>query len=217
MSSFLEKLKKGTKSETAADAAEETDIETDGSSGDSPAEEESEPAADSPETDETASDQEEASDEEKPKKTGVKKTKKTEKKLGALEVKSIPSLEEPEEQPAKEKKEWLNAEGQLGVDVFQTENELVIQSAIAGIKTEDLDVLIEEDVLTIKGQRDNPYQVDTADYFIQECYWGPFSRKIILPVEVDSSKTDAAMKDGILTIRIPKIQREKKKRITIKG
>jgi len=120
---------------------------------------------------------------------------------------------------AENKKEsgWLNNEGQLAVDVYQTENELVIQSAIAGIKTEDLDVLVEDDVLTIKGTRLNPYQADSIDYFIQECYWGPFSRKIILPVEVDASRTDASMKDGILTIRLPKIQREKKKKITIKS
>ena len=57
---------------------------------------------------------------------------------------------------------------------------------------------------------------EDGDYFIEECYWGPFSRKIILPVEVDSSRADAAMKDGVLTVRIPKIQREKKKKLTIK-
>lgn len=94
---------------------------------------------------------------------------------------------------------------------------MIIQAAIAGIKTEDLDVLIEEEILTIKGKRNNPYRPDAADYFIQECYWGLFSRKIILPVEVDASHCDATMKEGILTIRMPKIQREKKKKITIKG
>lgn len=120
-------------------------------------------------------------------------------------------------QPIENKKEpeWLNGEGQLTVDVYQTENDLVVQSAIAGIKVEDLDVLIEDDLITIKGNRPNPLQ-ETGDYFIEECYWGQFSRKIILPVEVDSSRADAAMKDGILTIRIPKIQREKKKKVIVK-
>ena len=111
--------------------------------------------------------------------------------------------------------EWLNNEGQLAVNVYQTENDLVIQAAIAGIKVEDLDVLIEDEVITIKGNRPNPIQ-ETGDYFIEECYWGNFSRKIILPVEVDSSRADAAMKEGILTIRIPKVQREKKKRLIVK-
>jgi len=116
---------------------------------------------------------------------------------------------------SKKEAEWLNGEGQLTVDVYQTEEDLVVQSAIAGIKVEDLDVLIEDDLITIKGNRPNPLQ-ENGDYFIEECYWGQFSRKIILPVEVDSSRADAAMKDGILTIRIPKIQREKKKKVLVK-
>ncbi len=111
--------------------------------------------------------------------------------------------------------EWLSNEGQLAVDVYQTESDLVVQAAIAGIKVEDLDVLIEDEVITIKGTRPNPLQ-ENGDYFIEECYWGVFSRKIILPVEVDSSRADATMKEGILTIRIPKVQREKKKKLIVK-
>jgi len=138
--------------------------------------------------------------------------------LENLEVKTISMIKEtPSENAENEKKEWLDSEGQLAVDVYQTDEELIIQAAIAGIKTEDLDVLIEEEILTIKGKRDNPCRPDAADYFIQECYWGAFSRKLILPVEVDASRCDATMKEGILTIHLPKIQREKKKKITIKG
>ena len=236
MSSFLDKLKKGAKTGDAGNDSEkkpggdldngtedQTEDHEEGGDNEQIENGKDENIADQDNgTDETDSENENAPQktadgEEKPKRTTARKTKKTEKKLSNLEIKTIPALEETEKQSQNGQNEWLNAEGQLTVDVFQTENELVIQSAIAGIKTENLDVLIEEDVLTIKGRRDNPYQVDVADYFIQECYWGPFSRKIILPVEVDSSKTDATMKDGILTIRIPKVQKEKKKRITIKG
>ncbi len=112
-------------------------------------------------------------------------------------------------------REWLDDEGRLAVNVYQTENDLVAQAAIAGVKADDVEVVIEDDVIIIKGERPNPLDED-GDYFIEECYWGPFSRKIILPVEVDSSRADAAMKDGVLTVRIPKIQREKKKKLTIK-
>ena len=112
-------------------------------------------------------------------------------------------------------REWLDDEGRLAVNVYQTENDLVAQAAIAGVKADDVEVVIEDDVIVIKGERPNPLAED-GDYFIEECYWGPFSRKIILPVEVDSSRADAAMKDGVLTVRIPKIQREKKKKLTIK-
>ena len=79
------------------------------------------------------------------------------------------------------KESWLEPVGQLAVDVYQTENELVIQSAIAGVKSEDLDISLEGDVITISGERKKPFE-EKEDYFSQECYWGKFSRQIILPV-----------------------------------
>lgn len=112
---------------------------------------------------------------------------------------------------------WLNREeAQLAVNVYQTEMDLVLQAALAGVKVENLDVLIEDEVITIKGERPDPLP-ESGDYFVEECYFGPFSRKIILPVEVDSGRADAMMKDGILTIRIPKIVHEKKKKVEIKA
>jgi len=104
----------------------------------------------------------------------------------------------------------------LAVDVYQTENELVIQSAIAGVKSEDLDISLEGDVITISGERKKPFE-EKEDYFSQECYWGKFSRQIILPVEVDPNRIEASLKDGILTIRAPKLLKEKKRKIIIKG
>ena len=111
---------------------------------------------------------------------------------------------------------WLKAEGQLMVDVYQTESELVIQSAIAGVKLEDLNISIEGDLITIRGERKKPIEED-GDYFSQECYWGKFSRQIILPVETDPTRINATLKQGVLLIRIPKIERKKKRKITIKG
>ena len=113
-------------------------------------------------------------------------------------------------------KEWPKPEGQLAVDVYQTESELVIQSAIAGVKPEELDISVEGDLVIIKGERKRPVE-ESKDYFFQECYWGSFSRKIILPVEVDPGRIDANLKNGILTIRMPKILREKKMKVTIKS
>ncbi len=118
------------------------------------------------------------------------------------------------------KEKWANLSpelvGQLAIDVYQTEDDLIIQSAIAGVKPENLDISIEKDVINIKGNREKPLE-ENCDYFSQECYWGPFSREVILPAEVDPSRVSAEMKEGILTIRIPKIQREKKRKITVKG
>lgn len=118
--------------------------------------------------------------------------------------------------PLEEKKEkWLEPEGQLAIDIYQTESELIIQSAIAGVKPEDLDISIERDVLTIQGERKKPFE--GGDYLSQECYWGKFSRQIILPVEIDPDKIGASLKDGILTIKMRKISRETKRKIIVKS
>ena len=121
----------------------------------------------------------------------------------------------PDEINKEEKEDWLVPEGQLSVDVYQTKEELVIQSAIAGIRPDALDISLEGDVVTIKGKREKPNN-EEGDYFTQECYWGQFSRDVILPVDVDPNRVKAEMKDGILTIRIPKIFREKKRKILVK-
>ncbi|MFH1462389.1 MAG: Hsp20/alpha crystallin family protein, partial [bacterium] len=107
-------------------------------------------------------------------------------------------------------------EGELAIDVYQTEDDLVIQSAIAGVKPNTLDVSMEKDIVIIRGMRKKPFE-EKGDYFSQECYWGAFSREIILPSEVNPNQSKAEMKDGILTIRIPKMLREKKRRIVIEG
>ena len=119
----------------------------------------------------------------------------------------VPEKEEKKEEVEIKKEKWFEPEGELAIDVYQTETDLVIQSAIAGVKPEFLDISMERDVITIKGTREKPFE-EEVDYFTQECYWGSFSREVILPVEVDPDKAEATMKEGILTIRIPKILRE---------
>jgi len=113
-------------------------------------------------------------------------------------------------------KEWLEQGGQLAVDVYQTDSSIVIQAPIAGVKKEELDISIENDVITIKGNREAPPETEEKNYFYQECYWGPFSREIILPSEGDPSRATAEMKEGVLTLKIPRIQREKVRKIKIK-
>jgi HSP20 family molecular chaperone IbpA len=125
----------------------------------------------------------------------------------------------PSPKKKEEKKKWFELEGQLVIDVYQTRNELIVQSAIAGVKPENLDISIEGDVMSIRGSREKPFEDATTpgNYFVQECYWGPFSREVILPVEVDPGRVEATMKEGILTIRVPKILREKRRKISVKG
>ena len=114
------------------------------------------------------------------------------------------------------KEKWFEQKGELTVDVYQTEDDLVIQSAVAGVRPENLDIVIENDILTIEGNRRKPDEDEEKNYFYQECYWGPFSKRIILQEEVDNSRVEAMMKDGILTIRIPKIQRKRKRKVVVK-
>lgn len=110
-----------------------------------------------------------------------------------------------------------NAEGQLTIDVYQTENDIVIKSTIAGVKPEDLDVSINNDMVTVKGERKNEEIVENGNYYYQECYWGSFSRSVLLPVDVIPEKADAALKNGILTIRLPKADTTRTKKIQVRG
>jgi len=143
------------------------------------------------------------------KKEEKKEEKPKEEKIKIQEENTIGNL------PLEEKEEWAGSEeGQLAVDVYQTEKDLVIQSAVAGVNAQSIDISLEKDILTIKGCRRRT-ESEKGDYFSQECFWGPFSREIILPTEVDPERVVAKMKDGILTIRIPKVTREKKRKITI--
>jgi HSP20 family protein len=110
-----------------------------------------------------------------------------------------------------------DAEGQLTIDVYQTDAEIVIKSTIAGVKPEDLDVSINNDMVTIKGERKNEEIVNAENYYYQECYWGHFSRSVVLPVDIISDKAEASLKNGILTIRLPKADTTKIKRIQVRG
>lgn len=118
--------------------------------------------------------------------------------------------------PKQESEDWLTeSEGQLTIDVYQTPNEVIIKSTIAGVKSEDIDITMTNDMITIKGTRQKDEVVKEEDYYYQECYWGPFSRSIILPVDVEVDQAQASMKNGILTIKLPKIEKVKTKRIKI--
>jgi HSP20 family protein len=95
-------------------------------------------------------------------------------------------------------------EGELVVDVFETGSDFVVSAAIAGVQIKDLDISLEKDMMIIKGNRCDPHMHAEKKYFYQECYWGPFSRKIILPEKIDIDNADAQIDRGILTIKIPK-------------
>ncbi len=115
----------------------------------------------------------------------------------------------------KSKKSWLSKEGELTVDVYQTDENIVIQTTIAGISKDDLEIVTEKDMVTIKGERERIEKEEIEEFFIEECFWGPFSREIVLPEETDPSRTKATMTKGVLTIKVPRIEREKRREIEL--
>lgn len=111
-----------------------------------------------------------------------------------------------------EEEQWMNGdfeEGQLSVDVYQTTRNIVIKSTIAGIKVEDIDIALNNDMLTIRGKREGNKKIKESDYLFKECYWGAFSRSIILPTEVKIDRIKADLENGILTIILPKAKTKK--------
>lgn len=108
--------------------------------------------------------------------------------------------------------DWMEkegiSEGQLSIDVYHTDKKIVIQSTIAGAQPEDLKISLHHDLLTIHGTRKQPQTVDEDQYLYRECYWGPFSRSIILPAEVDSRKVEAIIENGVLTVTLTKVEAE---------
>ncbi|HMI09086.1 MAG TPA: Hsp20/alpha crystallin family protein [Candidatus Saccharimonadales bacterium] len=105
--------------------------------------------------------------------------------------------------------------GQLAVDVYETEDKLLVKARTAGVNKEDLDVSISDGILTISGTLSSGDDTDATNWHIQECYWGEFSRTLALPVAVKEDEVGAVLKDGVLTISFGKIKQEQAKKITI--
>lgn len=99
---------------------------------------------------------------------------------------------------------WKQDEGQLALDVIETPEKIIIRSAIAGVKEQNLDIHVNEDLVTIRGERHVDVLPDRATVHYEECFWGAFSRSVVLPCRVKADEAEASLKNGILTITIPK-------------
>lgn len=126
---------------------------------------------------------------------------------------------EPTAAPVADDSAWEDSEddfpGQLAVDVYETDERLVIKARTAGVNKEDLDVSISDGILTISGTLSSGDDTDATNWHIQECYWGEFSRTLALPVAVKEDEVSAVLKDGVLTIGFTKLKQEQAKKITI--
>lgn len=112
---------------------------------------------------------------------------------------------------------FLEGEGQLTVDVYEDGDEIVVESTVAGVNPDDLEINITSESVTIKGKRERERKIEDKNYFYQECFWGTFSRSVILPEEVDPDKSEAKLADNrVLTIRMPKLKRKNPKKMQVK-
>ena len=120
----------------------------------------------------------------------------------------------------KQDNNWIeeeNEEAELAVDVYQTPTDIIVQTMVAGVKPEDLEISIARDIVTIRGQREESRTIDEDNYFSKELYWGKFSRTISLPQEVEPEEVEATEKHGLLTIRLQKVDKDKTNNVKVKS
>jgi HSP20 family protein len=142
-----------------------------------------------------------------------------EKLTGAVQIEDD-GVETPSFEPTNERSQWMEEEaedGQLTVDVYETANDIIIKTMVAGVKPDDLDISITREMVTIKGKREEDRTASSEDYFHRELYWGTFSRTIVLPKEIDIEEAEAIEKYGLLILKLPKLDKNREARIKVKG
>lgn len=111
----------------------------------------------------------------------------------------------------------VTVEGQLGIDLFETPVEVIVKTMIPGVRKDDIDISLSRDMLTIRGERKDEKTISDDDYHYRELYWGSFSRTVKLPHEVDIDKAEATESQGMLTLRLPRIDKERRASLKVKG
>lgn len=136
----------------------------------------------------------------------------------AVEQKSKPThvKVEADTTPIPEAEIPAEEEGELTVDIYDKADSIVIQSTVAGVKPENLDVSITSDSVTIRGRREREEETHEQNYYYKELFWGTFSRSVILPEEIEDDAAEASLKHGLLTIKLPKRRRGVVQKLKVK-
>ncbi len=113
--------------------------------------------------------------------------------------------------------EEQDEEAELAVDVYQTREHIIVQTMVAGVRPEDLELTIGRDVITIRGKREENQTIDEENYFTKELYWGKFSRTMSLPSEVEPEEVEATEKHGLLTVKMQKVDKDKKNSVKVRS
>ncbi len=109
------------------------------------------------------------------------------------------------------------AEGVLPLDVYETENDLVVKASMPGVRPEEVDISITGDALTIKGEAKAEHEERKPNYYRQELRYGAFHRTLTLPVQVEADKAEATFENGLLTLTMPKAEAARPKTIKVKA
>ena len=112
--------------------------------------------------------------------------------------------------------DFEEGEGQLAIDVYQAGNDIIVEAPVAGVGIDDLDLEISPESVSIRGKREQREKVEDNDYLYQECYWGKFSRSIILPQEINPDHATATFKNGVLRITLPMVNKQKTKKVKVR-
>jgi len=151
----------------------------------------------------------------------MKKNKKSlwQKLVGSSKDDDEFDVEENEKEEDEEEKGILaeeEEEGELAIDMHQTPTDIILKTIVAGVRPEDIDISIARDMITIKGKREENHDIIGEDYFHRELYWGAFSRTVILPTEINVDEAEALNKNGMLVIRLPKLDKNRQTKLKIK-
>lgn len=134
-------------------------------------------------------------------------------KVASVESTRVDEMEELNEEITDEFEE---GEGQLAIDVYQSGNDIIVEAPVAGVGIDELDLEISPESVAIRGKREQHEKIADNDYLYQECYWGKFSRSIILPQEINPDHTTATFKNGVLRITLPKVNKQKMKKVKVR-
>ena len=107
--------------------------------------------------------------------------------------------------------------GELAIDVYQNPNEIIVKALVAGVRPEDLDISITRDMVDIRGRRVEQKEISGDDFFYRELYWGNFARTVLLPQEIDVDSAEATEKHGLLTLRLPKINKDRQAKVKVRN
>jgi len=150
-------------------------------------------------------------EEEKPEKVEVESPK--------IDLEELDVMKEIEAKQNKPKINWFEDEtevGELSVDVYEEDNHVIIKSTVAGVRPDNIEVVVDDDTIAIRGKRQQEETIEKDKYFYQECYWGGFERILKLPVEVNDEGAEAILKNGVLTVRLTKIKKPKSVKVPVK-